>query len=133
MIIPLKMLPLVLAGGIAAHGKGSIKDKIARMTGSLTHAVNKQRMSAVLYAIQLEEVTESGPVAAVQDRDQLLRFIRANVRIKDKPDDDPARDMWGTEYDVKNNPQSFTLVSAGPDKKFGTSDDDSARQKWSDY
>jgi hypothetical protein len=36
---------------------------------------------------------------------------------------DKTKDMWGTSYKLEPRPNGFAILSAGPDRKWGTPDD----------
>jgi hypothetical protein len=52
-------------------------------------------------------------------------FLRANLKeASGKQTRDHARDMWGTLYRIaRSDPNGFEIQCAGPDKKWGTTDD----------
>ena len=132
-MIGLKLLPLLLVGGLAVHSKDDIKQRIGKITGSFERTTNSQRMGSILYAMQLEIASSDDSQLGIQNQAQLRQFIRARVRIKGQPGADSSLDMWGTPFTYKNEPQKFTLLSAGPDKKFSTKDDDMMAQNLYDY
>lgn len=71
----------------------------------------------------------SGPPAEL-DPNQTLHLMLTLAETGSFPPSPPPRllDSWGTPYRVTADP-GFEIVSAGPDKTFGTPDDISSRDK----
>ena len=126
-----KLIPLLVAGGITVHSSGEVKDKLKGMLGMTEGYVTKQRMGTILRSARLHVVTE-GEWEVRGDR-QMRRWIRRNVRIEKDEDLDPSVDLWGTAFRSKLKRGRLTLVSAGPDKSFGTPDDLRASSNIFDY
>jgi|GEM_PF-2220604 len=132
-MIGLKLLPLLLISGIAVHSKDDIKQRLSKLTGSFERTTNTQRMGSILYAMQLEIASSEEGQLDIKSQADLRKFIRQRVRIKGQPGADSSLDIWGIPFNFRSEPQKFTLLSAGPDKRFGTKDDDTLAQNLYDY
>jgi len=129
----IKLMPLLLISGIAVHSKDDIKKRVSKLTGSFERTTNNQRMGSILYAMQLEIIGQDDPQQFINNQQQLRQFIRQRVRIKGQPNADSSLDVWGTPFNYQQTPQKFTLLSAGPDRRFGTADDEAISQNIFDY
>jgi hypothetical protein len=49
-------------------------------------------------------------------------FLRDHLRSRDRLRD-PSQDPWGTPFKLARAPEGFRVLSAGPDKRWNTSDD----------
>ena len=127
-----KLIPLLIAGGIAAHGKDAIKDRFANMMSAPTRIATKQRMNTIFYTVQLMAVDDD-PAAQIKNQKQFVDFAKARVRIKGQPGADPSLDAWGVQMRYEPAKRGFTIASAGPDKKHGTADDEKMTQDPFDY
>ena len=117
------LIPVVLFVAIAVHCGGTIKEKLAAGgLGSTTdRAVTKRRMVAVLEAVSLE-------AASAEDFDMgsqadFRAFIKKSVRNGKDLKSDPSVDEWGMPFHYERHGAVFKVISAGPDRKFGTKDD----------
>jgi len=112
-------IPLI---NIKADKLKSVLDPAAYFKAAKTAAANA---AGTLASIQMQQFMgaidaqfrETGAYPA-----DLPSFLRTNFASEDKKRD-PAKDMWGTEYRLETTANGFIIRSAGPDKKFGTSDD----------
>ena len=132
-MIGFKLLPLLFVSGIAMHSKDDIKARLGKLTGSFERTTNSQRMGAILYAMQLEITASDEGRLEISNETELRQFIRRKVKIKGKPNADSSLDVWGTPFKFRKEPQNFTLMSAGPDKRSSTKDDEVMSQNLYDY
>lgn len=116
-----KLLPLLVMGGITAHSGGAIKERLAGALGAKDQIIAKQRLTAILDAAALH--VASGEELELDSPEKLRTFTRRAVRIKGSDRADPSLDPWGKRIKAKLGARGLTLISAGPDRKFGTSDD----------
>lgn len=116
-----KLIPLFVLGAIGYHSSGAIKQRLAGAVNVRDGVVTKQNMIAILEAASLQ--IASGGEVNLDSPDELRMFIRKSVRIKSNDRTDLSKDFWGTPFKALQSERGLTLVSAGPDKKFGTKDD----------
>jgi hypothetical protein len=116
-----KLVPLVVMGGIAAHSGGAIKERMAGAMGVADKVVTRQRMTAIIEAATVHAA--AGEPVEVGSPRAFKVFVKKAVRIKGNAKADASVDQWGTPLKCELKGQLIALVSAGPDKKFGSKDD----------
>lgn len=128
MVIVMGIIGLILGGAIFSMGK--IKNQAAigtqdRSLGSLATALDSYKNIGGTYPSQsqgLEALVEK-PTTAPRPR----RWSQALDGEKD------LLDVWETKYQYnypgKQDPTRPEIVSAGPDKQFGTEDDQSSQDE----
>ena len=126
-----KLVPLVVMGGIGLHSGGAIKDRVASAMGVADKVVTRQRMTAILDAATLAGA--AGDSVDLSSQATFRNFVRHAVRVKNNSKADASLDQWGTPLKAELRGPMLALTSAGPDKKFGTTDDLKAQNNISDY
>ncbi len=126
-----KLVPLVVMGGIGVHSGGAVKDRIAGAMGVADRVVTRQRMTAIIEAATLH--LASGEEIDVRSPGAFRAFVKKAVRIKGNSKGDASLDQWGTVLKCEMRGNTLALVSAGPDKKFGSKDDIKAQGDISDF
>jgi hypothetical protein len=116
-----RFIPLVVLGGVGVHSGGAIKDRLSSVMGVSEKVVTKQRMISIIETARLKLASDE-PLSFKSDA-SFRAFVRKNIRIKGNDKADSSLDMWGTPFKGKLNQRGLTISSAGPDKKFGTTDD----------
>ena len=116
-----RFIPLVVLGGVGVHSGGAIKDRLSSVMGVREKVVTKQRMISIIETARLKLASDE-PLSFKSDA-SFRAFVRKNIRIKGNDKADSSLDMWGTPFKGKLNQRGLTISSAGPDKKFGTTDD----------
>jgi hypothetical protein len=116
-----RFIPLVVLGGVGVHSGGAIKDRLSSVMGVSEKVVTKQRMISIMEIARLKLASDE-PLSFNSDA-SFRTFVRKNIRIKGNDKADSSLDMWGTPFKGKLNQRGLTISSAGPDKKFGTTDD----------
>jgi hypothetical protein len=127
-----KLLPFLIMGGMAWHGKDAIKDRLAGAINTPARVVTKQRINQIFYTVQLYAVDDD-PAARFTNTEGLRKFAKTRIRIKNDPAADASLDSWGTPLKFESARVGFTIVSAGPDKIHGTKDDERVTQNPWDY
>ncbi|MGZ3691639.1 MAG: hypothetical protein ACXVAX_09055 [Pseudobdellovibrio sp.] len=112
-----KMLPLLVVGA----GAYKNSDKIKLALNFFTVAGVQVEMSNICKVIKLDSIDGQIPS---EDPEKFAAYVRANIKTQDgKPGRDFSKDMWNTPYKLEIKGRIATVVSAGPDKQFGTKDD----------
>jgi hypothetical protein len=124
------LIPLVVLGAVGVHGVGAVKERVRGAVGAKEKLITKQHMAQVLAAVELRSAT--GEEISFKTDADVQRFIRSAVRVQGSSQD-LSKDEWGTPYHGKTTGNGLTLLSAGPDRAFGTADDVTATQKLYDY
>ncbi len=124
-----KLIPLVVMAGVGVHSKDSIKERIEKFMSTGHTMVTKQRMMTIASTATLVLVRDE--TINLRTNSDFLRFVRRSVKLKNKGD--PTKDMWGTTFRYNFRRGKLTLVSAGQDKKFGSSDDLKLTEDLYDY
>jgi len=123
-----KLLPLLIAGGIATHSKDAIKERFAGALSAPSRIATKQRMNTIFYTAQLHAIDEDSGIGRIKNQKEFVEFARLRVRIKGEAGGDASNDAWGIQMRYEPAKRGFTIVSAGPDKKHGTPDDERMTQ-----
>lgn len=120
-----RILPLALMSSVGYQGyekKDVITDKMRGFVVSIERVVNYQRISTIAHAIELAMIDENPP--RIEDPKVFKKTVRNLVKIGRKGrGGDPTKDYWGTEVKLRIKGNIFAVFSAGPDKSFGTKDD----------
>lgn len=122
-----RLLPIALASGISYKGyekKDVVTDKLKGFVVSIESVVNSQRIGMVAHALELAMIDDNPP--KVEDPKVFKATVRKLVKIGKKNIGDPSNDYWGTELRMRLQKNLIIIYSAGPDKKFGTKDDQNA-------
>lgn len=113
----LRLLPLL----IAAAGAAKNKNKIAQFLEMGTIPAVQIEMSNICKVIHLYSIDGSQPST---DPNEFAEFVKKNIKAQTKDiNRDFSKDMWGSQYRLQLVGNIATVLSAGPDKQFGTSDD----------
>jgi hypothetical protein len=115
MIDVAKLLPVaIMLGGVY---KGAEK---AKPLLEYTRTIGVQReVNAIAQMIQLDSL--DNPLPTVEG---FAEYVKRNFHVEGGLSRDVSKDMWGTSYALLVGANGeFTVRSAGPDKKFGDSDD----------
>jgi hypothetical protein len=117
----LKILPLAAAAGVAAVNSDALKKSL--------NVIGKVQVAATS-GVEMQGIAEALAGDFVETKDLPIEnfgaWLKDNMREKGgKETRDKSKDPWGTEYrlnvDVPKN--GFTVLSAGPDKGWGSDDD----------
>jgi hypothetical protein len=114
------LIPLGILVATFVHCGGTIKDKLASHSALGGKMAAKSRIVAILDAASLEAASREDFTFASQS--EFRAFVRERVRIG-KSQADPSIDPWGTPLRVEFHGRLMRVMSAGPDKTFGTADD----------
>ncbi len=118
-------------GGIGIHSGGAVKDRLSGALGVADKVVTRQRMTAIIEAATLQ--LASGEEVNVSSPGAFKLFVKRAVRIKGSAKGDASLDQWGTALKCEMKGNTLALVSAGPDKKFGSKDDIKAQGDIADF
>lgn len=112
-----KLIPvLIVSGGLYKN-----QDKFKKILDFYTIAGVQIEMSNICKVIQLDSIDGEAPS---DDPARFAEFIRQNIKSQNGSGNrDFSKDMWGSSYKLELKKRVATVVSAGPDKKFGTEDD----------
>jgi hypothetical protein len=116
-----RLIPLLMLGGVGVHSGGAVKDRVKSVFGVSEKVVTRQRMVSVMESARLQ--LASGEELSFNSDAAFRRFVKKNIRIRGNDKADASLDMWGTPFKGKLSQRGLTISSAGPDKKFGTTDD----------
>ena len=107
VVVIIGMLAAVL--GTKITGKFGMAQKSAAKTGVsvIEQAISAYEMENGRLPDGLQNLLDKGPMSGTA-------FVKKAESLKDP---------WGTEYQYTKQGEDFTVVSAGPDKSFGSSDD----------
>lgn len=123
-----RLLPLALMSSMGYKGyekKDVITDKVRGFVVNIERVVNYQRISTVARAIELAMIDDDPP--RIEDPAVFKKTVKNLVKIGKKGNGgDASKDFWGTEIKLRVKGNLFAVFSAGPDKTFGTSDDQKA-------
>jgi hypothetical protein len=114
-----KLIPIATLayGGVANQNMiKSQMGKILNITQSTAVQVEVNDISKMIY---LDTIDGTAP----KDQNQFVDYVRRNMRTKTGQSRDTSKDFWGTEYRYEHPSGRIRVVSAGPDKQFGTDDD----------
>lgn len=112
-----KLLPLFVLGAIAWHGKGAIQKRIGQFSEFQNTLVAETNMATILRQAKFAALTDENFKI-----DNLREFIRGNLE-RGLDGSDPSIDPWGRPFHHEIRNGRITLKSAGPDTRWGTSDD----------
>ena len=125
-----RLIPLVVMAGIGAHSGGAIKERLGGAVTARDKLVTKQRIMAIMEAMRLDAA--DGEELTFKSQADLRTFIKKNVRLRTGTGD-PSLDFWGVPFKAQTSRGGMTLISAGPDKQFGTKDDVKQTENIYDY
>ncbi|MBI4026464.1 MAG: hypothetical protein HY360_15875 [Verrucomicrobia bacterium] len=116
----LKLMPLMALGYVGYSNSDAILKSLDLIETVKVEATVGIEMSSIAQVVAHEYV-ESNTIPL----DNFPEFLRANLKeAGGKQTRDHARDMWGTLYRIaRSTPNGFEIQCAGPDKKWGTTDD----------
>jgi hypothetical protein len=115
----------MLIGGAAA-GHGRVEEATFDLLAEVQSTVVLFEMNGIARSLYIDAVTD----ADLPDRRDLRDYLRLNQVRRGADARDPGRDPWGNPYEIYRGDQWFELVSAGPDKVPGTSDDLIVGREW---
>lgn len=114
--------------GMTAAGGPSMKAQVSKVTDMVKVSSTQGELASISQIIYLEWVADEKlpPAESIQE------MIRTNMTAAGNRD--VSKDTWGTPYAyaaVNENGQdiAFILLSAGPDKQYGTDDDIQLKRK----
>jgi len=116
-----RLIPLVAFGAVVFHSSGAIKDRLAAMGGIGDQIVAKQRIVAMLDAASLQ--VTAGDDLNFARAGGFHSWVRQHVRVRGNIRGDAGLDPWGIPYRGTLVGRTLNIVSAGPDRQFGTKDD----------
>lgn len=115
-----RLIPIVVLGAILFHAGPALKQRAGGALGARDKVVVKQRINIVAEALVMESIS-GGELPATQE--EFRAFVKKRVRSRANAKEDASRDSWGTSLRYSNDDPVITVISAGPDKAFGTKDD----------
>ncbi len=124
-----RLIPLAFLGGLAVHGKQSLEEQADRLLNMKDRTITQQRMLTILEVAKLQTI--SGSLPQIPDNPSLLSYIQRNVRLR--AGGDASVDAWNTPFRHQWRGPRLTLLSAGPDLQFGTTDDVQSTSNLGDY
>jgi hypothetical protein len=111
-------LLLVLALGVGLflpESRARILDVAGPMANPAYRWMSHQQMSQIVTDLEVVVGTGARLPLARGEFDGWLDQRYQQVRSRE--------DAWGTRYQLRSRGESFDVVSAGPDREFGTDDD----------
>lgn len=119
----MKMLPIVVAG----IGINKNFDKIKMLMDYGTVSAVQAEMSGIAKVIKLSSIEGEIPES---DPEKFAQYLRTYMGAQsDKVNRDFSKDMWQTPYKLEITEGGAVIISAGPDKSFGSKDDIKATVK----
>ncbi len=115
----LKLLPLLAIGYFGYANADVLKRNFDVISNVQTEATSSIEMQQIADAVAQEYITEN-----TIPLNNFPEFLEQNMREADgKKKRDFSKDLWGTQFRIARAPGGFQIESAGPDKKWATSDD----------
>lgn len=115
-----KLLPLMtlVGGGVASKDKISLQvEKVIHYTEIVAVQSEINDLAKIAY---LDFTTDGRASLNIEN---FADYCRKNLLAKEGSNRDTSKDFWGTEYKLEISEKKFRIVSAGPDRQFGTDDD----------
>lgn len=106
-----KLAPLLIMLMIVLHSRDQIKKKASLFQELKAKVHTKQTMIETLRGLKQQFLQE------YKARDMPKFTLWASRRVKLR------KDAWGTSLKYRGEAENFSLISAGPDRVFATSDD----------
>jgi hypothetical protein len=121
----LRLLPLAALGYVCWANAGVLKknlgalEKSLDVLGAVQGAASSTEMSEIARAVRMRYLeTNALPL------DNFGDFLRESMaQASGKRTRDPSRDLWGTPFRLEKTAGGFRVLSAGPDRAWGTHDD----------
>lgn len=115
--------------GVTAAGGPSMKAQISKVTDMVRVSSTQGELASISQIIYLEWVADE----KLPPAESMRELIRESMNAAGNRD--VTKDTWGTYYaygtvvDANGVETAFILLSAGPDKQFGTDDDIQLKRK----
>lgn len=115
-----RILPIVAIGVAVFLGKDAFKENLNVVSKVQNAATSGIEIDAVADVV-MTEFLETTRLPA----DDFSKFLRENIQIGkgSKEGRDRSKDPWGTPYKLQVLKYGYEVLSAGPDKQWGTKDD----------
>lgn len=130
----LRLLPLAAIGYVCYTNADVLKknlrafERSVDILGTVQTTASTVEMNEIARAVRMHYLeTNHLPL------DNFPAFLRESMtQASGKRTRDPSADLWGTPFRIEKTPYGFRVLSAGPDRKWGTADDLAAGATLSD-
>ena len=130
----LRLLPIAAIGYVCYANADVLKknlrafEKSVDILGTVQTTASGVEMNEIARAVRMHYLeTNRLPT------DNFSAFLRESMaQAGGKRTRDPSADLWGTAFRIEKTPKGFRVLSAGPDRKWGTPDDLAAGSTLSD-
>ena len=112
-----RFLPVLVMAGSAVHAQSAIIERYEGFNQMRASLRTRQTMQAILYTVDLR--MSRGKALPFHDNAGLSRWLDRESRHKKNF----VRDEWGQPFRMELKPGRLTLISAGEDGKYGSTDD----------
>ena len=116
------LIALLIVGGVTWTQKDQVAELTSRVADVARVAVVKHELTNLRTAFQAE--VAAGKLRGVIEKKGFAGFIRETGSAIER---DPAMDLWGRPYALRQDSGSYYLLSVGPDGTEGSEDDIIAR------
>lgn len=130
-----RLLPLAALGYVCSANSGVLKKNLRAfeqsmdILGAVQTTASSVEMSEIARAVRMYHL-ESNTLPL----DHFEAFLKEHMtQASGKRTRDPSRDLWNTPFRIAKTRDGFKILSAGPDKKWGTADDVSSAHALSDH
>ena len=131
----LRLLPIAAIGYVCYVNADVLKknlrafEKSVDILGAAQTTASSVEMSEIARAVRMHHL-ESNTLPL----DNFEAFLKEHMtQVSGKRTRDPSRDLWGTPFRIAKTPVGFKILSAGPDRKWGTVDDMGSAHTLSDH
>ena len=124
MMILMKAIPLaMMTAGVMASA-----DKLKPILMATQTTATQFEVNEITKMIKLDYISAPDQLPTAENFGE---YLKKNMRVQDPThaDRDVAADQWGTAYKFEREDTVVRVISAGPDKAFGTDDDVYSRRK----
>jgi general secretion pathway protein G len=118
------LIEIIIVIAIMATVMAYLATQLTRQQDEALKDSARLAMNQVGQALQLYRVHNAGYPSTSQGIDALLANP-GNARSWRGPyiERNKTIDPWGTQFGYESDGRDFTIISAGPDRQFGTADD----------
>ncbi|MBF0430794.1 MAG: hypothetical protein HQK83_05915 [Fibrobacteria bacterium] len=117
----IKLLGIVAIGFLGLKGVTLCMKQFDWVVNLSTNTTTMSEVKSISKIIYIDFIIATGSLPE-NPSGGWRAYIRNNMQ-SDLPNRDTSVDIWQTPYRVREKGTGFVVSSAGPDKKFGTSDD----------
>lgn len=112
-----KLVPLLIVGGVAFHGKNAIAMRAKTLIAKQSTFIVSHNMNVILKSIRVHNIGEM----QVNFGNDPQAYIRKIAELNGSGD--PSIDPWGTPFRLFQSGNNIYIVSAGKDRSFNSGDD----------